>query len=659
MSMATAGLAQEVSDESTIADVLRRANAEVKQIVGISDEDRTFQNTVAAVDDMVAKLYRDAAFSWFMAIVSTDADERETARRADKDLEDWYVELSKRADLYQAIKAYAATEPELEGEAKRLLERLQRDYRRSGMELPTEQRDHVKDLELELNELKLEFQTNLQNDDSRFLATRDELGGVPDGFLDTLEKSGDLFVITMDYPTIDSILRECEVEATRQKTVFTYRRRGGRANVEILEKILKRRAEIADLLGYEHWADYVLEERMAKDAAAVAEFYDDLRPRVRKKSQADFEEFLAAKREHVGDPKATLQAWDFSFYNSRLAKAKYSVDHNKLREYFPLEQVTQGLFEVTERIYGIEYREVTKQAKQQGLPVWHEDVKLFEVWDKDSGKHLGGFYIDLHPREGKYGHAAKFGLHSRKRWADGTVQKPLCALVCNFSKPTADAPALLTHREVVTYFHEFGHCLHHVLADTDLSWFSGTSVARDFVEAPSQMFENWLFDSEVLNLFARHYKTGEKIAPEMVEGLVRARTLGSGMSAEGQIVYGLIDQQYHTSPDGQVDTTEIFHETRREASLFEPLPHTYGQAGFGHLMGYDAAYYGYMWSLVYAQDMYEHFRDKGMLSAAAGREYRNKILALGGTVEEMDMLKDYLGREPKPDAFLRRLGLEE
>lgn len=663
MAVAAAGspaeVAAEITADSPVTDILRRADANVKKIVDVPDGERTFQNTVGAVDDLMARLHRDAAFLWFMAVVSTDAAERDQARSADKAIEDWDVELSKREDLYNAVKAYAATEPELEGEHKRLLERLLRDYRRSGMELPSDKRDRMKALELELNELKLEFQKNLQNDDSRFLATRDELEGVPDDFLETLDRSGELYVLTIDYPTLNAITRQCEVGATRQKMLFTFRRRGGSHNIEILEKILSRRSEIAALLGYEHWADYVLEERMAKDAATVAAFYEDLRPRVRKKAEADFAEFEAAKREHTGDPKATFQVWDFSFYTSHLAKSKYSVDHNMLREYFPMDRVTEGLFKITERIYGLEYRDITDKAQEKGLPIWHEDVQLYEVWDRESGEHLGSFYLDLHPRQGKYGHAAKFGLHSRKRWADGSLQKPLCALVCNFSKPTADKPALLTHREVVTYFHEFGHCLHHVLGDTDLAWFSGTSVARDFVEAPSQMFENWLFDAEVLNLFARHYKTGEEIPAEMVEGLIRSRTLGSGLSTEGQILNGLADQRYHTNPDGQLDTTAIYHETRRDATLFEPLAHTYNQAGFGHLMHYDAAYYGYMWSLVYAEDMYEHFRGQGMLDPAAGREYRTKILARGGTLDEMDLLKDYLGREPKTDAFLRRLGLEE
>lgn len=653
------GLAQEVVDDPRVAEILRRADADVQGIVDVPHGERTFANTAGAVDDMVARLYRDTAFVWFMASVSTDADERDKARAADQQLENWYVEFSKREDLYEAIKSYAATEPKLDGEHKRLLARLLRDYRRGGMELPPEKRDRMKEIELELTELKSEFSKNTANDDSRFLATREELRGVRDEFLDTLERSGDLYVITMDYPTVTTINRECEVEATRQKTTFIFRRRGGRRNIEIIEEILVRRAEIAKLLGYQHWADYVLEERMAKDAATVTDFFEDLRPRVRKKAEADMAEFLAAKREHTENAEAKFETWDFAFYKSRLAKSKYSVDHQKLREYLPMDRVTDGLFQITQRIYGVEYRDVTDNAKERGLPIWHEDVKLYEVWDTDSGEHIGSFYLDLFPREGKYTHAAKFGLHSRKLWPDGTVQKPLCALVCNFTKPTAGKPALLTHREVVTYFHEFGHCLHHVLADTELGWFAGTSVARDFVEAPSQMFENWLFDADVLNLFARHYESGEKIPAEMVDGLIRARHLGSGLRTELQILYGLADQRYHTDPHGKVDTTEIFHQTHREATLFEPLAHTYNQAAFGHLMNYDAGYYGYLWSLVYAQDMYEHFREQGMLNPDAGREYRTKILARGGTLDEMDLLRDYLGRDPKPDAFLRRLGLEE
>ena len=292
-------------------------------------------------------------------------------------------------------------------------------------------------------------------------------------------------------------------------------------------------------------------------------------------------------------------------------------------------------------------------------PVWHPDVKLYEVWDRQTGEMLGEFYIDLHPREDKYSHAAQWGLASRKRWADGSVQRPLAALVCNFTKPTESAPSLLTHDEVETFFHEFGHCLHTILTEADTFTFAGTSVARDFVEAPSQMFENWVWDAAVLSTFARHYKTGEPLPKELLDGMIRAKHLGSGLMAERQIYYGVTDITYHSDEDGVVDTTEVANSLFPKLEQYDRIDGVYYQASFGHLVGYQAGYYGYMWSLVYAADMFQRFKELGMLNPEAGAYYRKKILARGGTAEEIDIVKEYLGREPRMDAFLEHLGMSE
>jgi thimet oligopeptidase len=323
-----------------------------------------------------------------------------------------------------------------------------------------------------------------------------------------------------------------------------------------------------------------------------------------------------------------------------------------------MESVVKGLFDITSSLYGIEYKDVTANAKSLGLPVWHPDVKLYEVTDKATGEMLGRMYTDLYPREAKYNHAACWGLIPRKVWSDGKVQKPLAALVCNFTKPTAEKPSLLPHDEVETFFHEFGHGLHNMLTQASIGRFSGTGVERDFVEAPSQMMENWVWTPVTLKLFAKHYKSGEPLPEDLLKGMLAARTLGSGLETEHQIYYGLTDQAYHTAPQGVVDTTKVGVDLLGEIELYKGVPETWYQAAFGHLIGYHGAYYGYLWSLVFAQDMYQRFEELGVLSPEAGKYYRTKVLARGGTVDAMDMLKDYLGREPKMDAFLRHLGLD-
>jgi thimet oligopeptidase len=318
-----------------------------------------------------------------------------------------------------------------------------------------------------------------------------------------------------------------------------------------------------------------------------------------------------------------------------------------------------GLFSITQSLYGLEYRDVTARAGSPERPLWHPDVRLYEVWDKKRGERIGEFYIDLFPRPNKYTHAACWGLVLHKRYGDGKLQKPLAALVCNFPKPSGGKPALFPHKDVETFFHEFGHVLHNLLSEAEHYSFSGTNVARDFVEAPSQMFESWVWDAGVLATFAKHYQTGQPIPDELVAAMVRSKNLGTGLWAERQFTYGLTDQAFHTAPAGKIDSRAVQEKIAGETELFEPVPGTYFHASFGHLIHYTAGYYGYMWSLVYASDMFQRFKQKGMLSPEAGQYYRSKILARGSTLPEMDMVKDYLGREPNLAAFLEHLGLEQ
>lgn len=653
--------AQQIDPTSPIADALTKAQQAVDRIIAIPDSQRTFENTVVAIDDLLAQLDKDTSFIQFMAYVSTDPDERARGALAEEHFNNWLIELGKNEKLYEAVKTVAASKVQLHGERARLLEHTLRDYRRAGMELSPDKRRELTQLQMEISRLGIEFSKNIREDETTVLLTREELVGVPDDVLQRMQRSRTLYVVTMDYPTYNAVMTYCESEPTRQKVWTAYRRRGGEKNVGVLERMIKARAQAAKLLGYQHTADYEIEVRMAKNAQTVHEFYNKLRPLVREKARQDFAEFTEAKRAHTGDPHAVFQPWDYAFYENVLRKTKYSVDAKQVQEYFPIERVIEGLFSITQSLYGLEYRDITQEVRNGRTthwPLWHDDVKLYEVWDKATGRMLGEFYLDLHPRANKYSHAAQWGLVQHKRWSDGRVETPIAALVCNFTKPTEDRPSLLTHDEVETFFHEFGHCLHTILSEAEFARFAGTNTERDFVEAPSQMFENWVWDADVLRTFARHYQTGEPIPQELVEGMIRARHLGSGLFAERQFAYGMLDLAYHTAADGDVDTTSVQYEIFDEAELFDAVPGTWFQAGFGHLNGYQAGYYGYQWSLVYAQDMFQRFKELGMLNPEAGMYYRKKILARGGTMDGLDMVRDYLGREPQMDAYLRHLGLQ-
>lgn len=653
------GVATTTSQDADQA--IATANAAIARIVALPDKDRTFDNTIGALDDLLANLENNTSMLVFLSNVHPDAEQRQRSQDSEEKINNYVIDLSKREDLFKAVRAYADTNPGLGGDQKRLFEFVLRDYRRSGMALPKEKRDHLAEVEKEISKLVIDFNKNIANDETALPFTRDELRGTPDELLAHLPRSGDLYMVGMAYPVYSPILENCEVEATRQKLWTAYKRRGGRQNVAILEKVLKLRGEQARILGYESNAQFEIEVRAAKTPAEVRKFYDTLRPLARQKARQDLDEFTAAKREQAKDPKAALKPWDFFFVKNYLQKTRYAVDGEKVREYLPMQGVVDGLFKTTQSLYGLEYKDVTAtRGGTPDRPLWHPDVKLYEVHDRASGKLLGEFYLDVYPRDNKYTHAAQWGLVQHRVRADGTVVTPMAALVCNFTKPTAEKPSLLQHEEVETFFHEFGHCLHTIVSDSRYHRFAGTSVERDFVEAPSQMFENWVWDAGVLNTFARHYTTGEPMPRTLLESMIAAKNLGSGLDAEQQFYYAMIDLAYEGTGDGNVDTTKVATDLYPEVTVYGFRPEgTYMQASFGHLMHYNAGYYGYMWSKVWSCDMFRRFKELGMLNPEAGMYYRSKIISLGGTRDAIDLVKDYLGREPRLDAFVEDLGLKK
>lgn len=655
LALATLSGAQEVP--ASVKAAVAKADAAVAAIVNIPKDRRTFENTIGAFDRLTDDLDRSTSLTVFLRNVSTDAKVRADAGAAEEFLGDYYVELGKREDLYKAVKEYADTKPDLQGEQKRLLEFTLRDYRRAGMDLPKDKRDQAAALEKDLNKIGLEFDENIAVDTLQLPLTEQELAGVPEDARSGWVKLAGSYLVPMTGPNYSVIVDFASNPATRQKARWIWLRRGGEKNVELLAQLLVKRDQLAHLLGYKNTVDYEIETRMAKNSETVAKFYADLKPILAKKAALDKAEFTQAKRDDLHDPKAELDPWDYSYYKRELLEKKYAIDSEKIQEYFSVPNVLKGLFDVTGTLFGVTYTDVTDQAVKLGLPVWHPDVKLFEVKDKASGKLLGRCYMDLYPRPGKYTHAACWGLQVHRIDEDGTERLPLVALVCNLNQPQGDKPALLSHDDVETLFHEFGHGLHGLFSKSRYARFAGTGVARDFVEAPSQMLENWVWDPGVLATFAKHYKTGEPLPANLLEGMKKARTLGSGIENQGQVYLGEMDQRYHLAPGGKIDTTKVAFEVYDEDTVFKQMPGTLPQAAFGHLVGYEGAYYGYLWSLVYAQDMFTRFEEKGLLNPEAGKWYRDHILAKGGTEDEMEMLKEYLGRAPKMDAFLKSLGL--
>ncbi|MCC6387240.1 MAG: Zn-dependent oligopeptidase [Dehalococcoidia bacterium] len=630
-------------------------DAAIAGIVAVPDGERTFANTMLALEDAADAVSRASGTFAFMAHVSPGDALRERAREWDQELDRYMVALGFREDLYEAVRAFAAT-PEaaaLTGEDARLLERELRDYRRMGFELPAEERMRVRDIFDRLVGLDVEFRNAIADWDDGIVVARGDLAGLPEAYIQGLRTVADggetKYRVSLDYPELFPFLSNAENEGLRRELFLKDQRKGGEANIGRLEEALRLRAEAAGLLGYDSWAAYVVEDRMAKERGTVDAFLAGLKPRLDGKAGHDFAALAEAKREHTGS--AELRQWDWRFYHNRQMRTLYAVDEFDVAQYFPLEACLDGLFSVTQAMFGLRYEEAP------GAPRWHPDVHAFDVFDADGTEPFARFYMDLFPRANKYSHAAAFTLRRGRRLGDGSYQRPVSAIVANFTKPGAGSPSLLRHSEVVTLFHEFGHILHQTLTRAERARFSGTSTERDFVEAPSQMLEHWCWEPEVLAGFARHHATGEPLPKPLLEAMVAAKNLDSGVFYLRQLYFAMLDFAYH-SPGFDGDSTDTAR--RLHAVTGFPFPEgTHFQSGFGHLFGYDAGYYGYLWSHVFGDDMYTRFEAAGPLDRATGKAYREAILERGGTMDGDALVRGFLGREPNNAAFLRGLGLDD
>jgi thimet oligopeptidase len=640
-----------------IADATTRSLTDARKLLqeieALPTGKHSYRNTVLAYDDLAGALERVQGRLYILSNASPDSALRNTAQRNLQEFSRFGNELALDEQLYRAFKDVAGTSEgrALTGWKQKFVRETIDDFERNGFALTAEKRRELERVNNRIDSLSLLFGQNIAEYKDQLLLSEADMKGLPEDFIKARKKQGDQYIITLDGPSYTTFMKYAESDAARRELYKKYMNRAADKNLTVLQQLLVERRKKAKLLGFESYGAYRTSDRMVKNSKTVWDFENDLVEKIREKSKKDLEELLTIKRAYLKDPQVkTIDAWESSFYNNLLMKQKYALDAQEVQEYLSLDNVIRGLFNCTQQLFGIRYEEV-KDAS-----VWHPDVRTFDVLQQ--GNKIGRFYLDLFPRDNKYTHAACFPITPGKAYGS-EYQQPVAALLCNFNAPTADKPALLTHAQAVTFFHEFGHVLHNMLTQAELASQSGTSVKRDFVEAPSQIFENWVWNYDVLKGFARHYKTGAVLPQELFQKMTNARNVGSGIAAAMQVSYGMVDMTLHDrfDPEGSQSTTDVVREVSNRVTPFAYVEGTNFQAAFGHLTGYGASYYGYMWSKVYAEDMFSIFAKEGVLNPATGKRYRSSILARGGTRDEFDMVQEFLGRKPNTQAFFRSLGL--
>ena len=646
--------------EASMNKAIATANKALDQI-GAQDLSKvTFKSTIGALDDLGYQARLAANKASLMKETNTSAAVRTAGENALKLFQDWGVGVEYREDVYKAVKAFEKTQPKLTGEDAKLFKETLRDYRRAGLDLPPEKRQEVEKLRKELSKLGTDFASNIVEVQAPFVLKKAELDGVPDSFLASpgIKTGDDAYTVKANVTwQYTAVMENAKSEDVRKRLYVLHDSLAKEKNVAVLNQMLALRNKIALRLGYKSWADFQTEVKMAKSGAGAEKYINDLITGTKPKFEAEVAELRKLKVAESKDPNAQIMLWDFRYYQNQLKKQKYAVDTEALRAYFPFQKTLEGMFNIYQSIFGLKFEQVAVPQK------WIDDLQLYAVTDAASGEPLGLFYLDMFPREGKFNHFAQFEVIGGKLLADGKYQRPTVALICNFPPPSEGKPSLLTHGDVETLFHEFGHALHSIVTRAKYSRFAGTNVPGDFVEAPSQMLQYWVWEKKMLDTFAADYSDpAKKISEEMINKMKEAKLATAGVYYRRQFAFASLDLALHAPhpEDKPYDCVGISNPILEK--VFLPIaPETTFVTFFGHLNGYDAGYYGYAWADAIAADMatvFESAKDR-YFDKQAGMRLRRDIYEPGDSRDITQSVEKFLGRKQSVQPFLKQIGVAE
>ena len=624
-------------------------------LAAIPADRRDFTNTVRALEDAYTSYWFVPKNLSLLSYFHQDSAVREAAANLEAKGVDKKLSVFARKDVYKALKEYADTNPQLNHEDMRLLSKWLERFERAGMALSEKDAEAYAKLNTERLNKITRYNVNLNNYKDELVVAREELDGLGETYINRLERTKDgKYIVTLKYPDYNPFMSSAKSEKARKALQEKFARRGGKENVKLLEDTVELRRKQAALLGFKRYPDYVLPVRMAKNYEMLEAFLKNLQKEVTPLAQDEMKAYLKLQEETTGQQADEMTAWNLPYWSNQYKKKYYQVDDDKIKEYFPADKVISGMFEVFGSLFGITFT-------QADLPVWHPEVVVYQIKDKKTGELISNFYLDLFPRDGKYTHAATWSFVDRFELPDGQMQTPSVVIAANFTPAGNGTPSLLEHSEVETLFHEFGHVLQMSMATSKYATLTGDNVAWDYIEAHSQLLENWAWQPQVLKKISAHYKTGETLPDGLISSLVKSKNVGVAVAFLRQNFLGQYDLALHTAAK-RVDSTKLYAQMMHNISGIPMTKGTYPQASFGHIMSltdpYDVGYYVYAWSLVIAQDIFSRFEDEGLFNAELGAKLRKYIYTPGTVYDENEMVEKFLGRPYNDKAFLKSLGIK-